>query len=267
MILKKSFNSVKKRKSKTRNTGDVENARKIFYSKKNKNLYFLLKKRYDWMNSYIKGDQYGIEVGSGSGLSKEFIKSKNYLITDFTDKEWLDKKMIDALNTNLVSNSFDFVIASNMIHHVPYPMLFFKEMDRILKPGGHMIIQDVNCSLMLKLLLVLMNHEGYDSTVDVFDKRKICTDPQDLWAGNNSIPNLLFDNEKKFEKEVNQFKVIFHNYSEFLTFINSGGVVSKIFYLPLPNFFLKLFYFIDTILCKLAPSFFALQRQIVLKKS
>ena len=79
MILKKRFNSVKKRKSKIRNTGDVENARKIFYSKKNKNLYFLLKKRYDWMNSYIEGDQYGIEVGSGSGLSKEFINSKNYL--------------------------------------------------------------------------------------------------------------------------------------------------------------------------------------------
>ena len=50
------------------------------------------------------------------------------------DEEGLDisyKKMIDALNTGLDSNYFDFVIASNMIHHVPYPMKFFKEMERI----------------------------------------------------------------------------------------------------------------------------------------
>ena len=30
-------------------------------------------------------------------------------------------------------NTFDYVIASNMIHHVPYPIKFFKEMNRILK--------------------------------------------------------------------------------------------------------------------------------------
>ena len=74
-------------------------------------------------------------------------------------------------------------------------------MGRILKPGGHMIIQDVNCSKMLKLLLILMNHEGYDSTINVFDERNICTDPEDLWAGNNAIPNLLFDDINKNDQQ------------------------------------------------------------------
>ena len=260
------FKPNKKRNAKAHNTGDVDNARQIFYSGKNKNLYFLLKKRYSWMNSYMDLNHKGIEVCAGSGLSNEIIKSKNYLITDFTNKEWLDKKMVDALNTGLDSNSYDFVIASNMIHHVPYPMIFFKEMERILKPGGHLIIQDVNCSKMLKLLLILMNHEGYDSTIDVFDERNICTDPKDLWAGNNAIPNLLFDDINKFEDKVKRFKLVKHKYSEFLTFVNSGGVVSKTFYIPLAQPFLKVVYFIDSFLCKIAPKFFALQRQIVLKK-
>ena len=266
MSIKHTFKPNKKRGVKTHNSGNVRNARQIFYSGKNKNLYFLLKKRYSWMNSFIKTDHLGIEVGAGSGLSKEFINSKNYFVTDFTDEEWLDKKMIDALNTGLDSKSFDFIIASNMIHHVPYPMLFFKEMGRILKPGGHMIIQDVNCSKMLKLLLILMNHEGYDSTINVFDERNICTDPEDLWAGNNAIPNLLFDDINKFEDKVKSFKLVTHKYSEFLTFINSGGVVSKTFYIPLAKPFLKMVFIIDSFLCKIAPSFFALQRQIVLKK-
>ena len=218
------------------------------------------------MNSFINESQKGIEVGAGSGLSKEFIKAKNFLITDFTNEEWLDKKMVDALNTKLESNSFDFIIASNMIHHVPYPILFFEEMGRILKPGGHLIIQDVNCSTMLKLLLRVTNHEGYDSTVDVFDREKVCTDPEDLWAGNNSIPNLLFDDINKFNQEINKFEIVYHKYSEFLLFINSGGVVSKTFYIPLLNPLLKLISLIDAFLCRIAPTFFALQRQIVLKK-
>lgn len=260
------FKSNKKDTFIINNTGNVEKARRIFYSRKNKNLQYLLYKRYSWMNSFINESEKGIEVGAGSGLSKEFIKVKNFLITDFTNEEWLDKKMVDALNTKLESNSFDFIIASNMIHHVPYPILFFEEMGRILKPGGHLIIQDVNCSTMLKLLLRVTSHEGYDSTVDVFDRKKVCTNPEDLWAGNNSIPNLLFDDINKFNQEINEFEIVYHKYSEFLLFINSGGVVSKTFYIPLLNPLLKLISLIDAFLCRIAPTFFALQRQIVLKK-
>ena len=261
-----SFNVNKKTISKLNNTGNLENARRIFYSGKNKNLEYLIYRRYSWMNSFINENQKGVEVGAGSGLSKEFIKAKNFMITDFTNEDWLDKKMVDALDTKLKSNSLDFIIASNMIHHVPRPILFFEEMNRILKPGGNLIIQDVNCSTMLRFLLRITNHEGYDSTVDVYDRQKVCTDPEDLWAGNNSIPNLLFDDINKFNQNVKQFEIVHQKYTEFLIFINSGGVVSKTYYIPLFNPLLKFVSFIDAFLCKIAPSFFALQRQIVLKK-
>ena len=32
------------------------------------------------------------------------------------------------INTKFDDESFDYVIASNMIHHIPYPVKFFKEM-------------------------------------------------------------------------------------------------------------------------------------------
>ena len=41
-------------------------------------------------------------------------------------------KNIDAQNTKFENESFDYVIASNMIHHA-YPIKFFREMNRILK--------------------------------------------------------------------------------------------------------------------------------------
>lgn len=218
------------------------------------------------MNNYIKNEDSGIEVGCGTGLSKLFIKCRNYRITDFAENEWLDDKMVDALNTSYPDNSLDFVISSNMIHHVPYPIKFFKEMHRILKPGGSVIIQEINASWCMRAVLRIMRHEGYDYTINVFDEDLICTDPDDLWSANCAIPNLLFDDKKAFEKNIPYFQIEHTSYSELLLFLNSGGVIAKTKCLRLPKFMLKIMHHIDKILVGVAPQIFALQRQIVLKK-
>jgi len=49
--------------------------------------------------------------------------------------------------------------------------------------------------------------------------------------------------------------------------MNSGGVISKVFYLPMNRFFLNFLHLIDKILTKFLPSIFAFQRQIVLIKN
>ena len=246
--------------------GDVERARNYYFTKAPANLKFLLKKRFDWMNSYIKEGDSGIEVGCGTGLSKLFIKSKDFKITDYAKHDWLDEQMVDALNTPYADVSLDFVVSSNMIHHVPYPIRFFKEMDRILKPGGFVIIQEINASWCLRYFLKLMRHEGYDFTVDVVDETLICTDPNDLWSANCAIPNLLFDDVASFEKEVPFFSIEHTGFSEFLLFLNSGGVISKTVCIPLPKFLLTMIDRIDNFLIGLSEQTFALERQIVLKK-
>ena len=91
---------------------------------KNKNLYFLLKERFLWMNDFIAPNASGIEVGASSQDFKKFIKSKNFKISDFSDYNHLDFKNIDAQATGFKNNEFDFVISSNMIHHIPFPTIF-----------------------------------------------------------------------------------------------------------------------------------------------
>tara|TARA_B100000780_G_scaffold176070_1_gene123372 strand:- start:2103 stop:2900 length:798 start_codon:yes stop_codon:yes gene_type:complete len=247
--------------------GDTSRARNKYYLRDNPNLASLLYHRFNWMNAFINKDSIGIEVGAGTGVSKEYIKSINFKTTDFADNKWLDHKMIDALNTGFKKESFDFVVSSNMIHHVPYPTKFFEEMSRILKPGGKLIIQEINCSFFMKLLLRVMRHEGFDYTIDVFDKNKVCTDENDLWSANCAIPNLLFDDIEVFKSKFKYFKVEHTSYSEFFLFINSGGVISKTSYIPLASILNKLVRITDSVLIKLSPKTFALQRQIVLAKN
>ena len=51
---------------------------KEYYSNKSNNVKFLLSKRFGWMNKFIKDEDHGIEVGSGAGFSKDFIKNEKF---------------------------------------------------------------------------------------------------------------------------------------------------------------------------------------------
>jgi SAM-dependent methyltransferase len=235
--------------------------------KKNKNLYFLIKNRFNWMNNFIELNKSGIEVGAAAGFSKIFTKNKSILISDFCNDSHLDIKNLDAQKTNLQSETFDYIIASNMIHHVPYPIKFFYEMHRILKKNGKLIIFEPNCSLLFQIIALITKHEGYDFTVDPWSIEKPIVEENHLWAGNMAASNLIFDNEILFKEKLGDMFYVAHNkYDECLTFINSGGVYSKTSYIPLNNFFLKLVRIVDSLLCFVMPSIFALGRQIVLEK-
>jgi SAM-dependent methyltransferase len=247
--------------------GDVKNAIDQFKKNKNKNLYFLLKNRFSWMKAFIKDDDVGLEVGAGAGFSKEFIHNKNFKICDVEDHEHLDFKKVDAQNTKLPNNSFNFVIASNMIHHVSYPLKFLDEMHRILKTGGKLIIQEAYCSITFQLITILMKHEGFDFTKNIWSEEEPMSDEQDAWAGNIAVPHLVFDDKNKFnEKFSSKFSIKHEKIYECLIFLNSGGVSSKTFYVPLNNFFLNFVKLLDNFLIFLFPKIFGLGRQIVLEK-
>tara|TARA_B100000900_G_scaffold415870_1_gene447616 strand:- start:3086 stop:3700 length:615 start_codon:yes stop_codon:yes gene_type:complete len=126
--------------NKMKKEGYVVLARKTFLNEKNNNLEFLLYKRFDWMNHYIKKGFRVIYLGSGAGLIEFFIKEK-ILLTDIKKQEFIHKK-INALNIDLPNNSVDVFICSHMIHHISHPVKFLKSLERKLVDGGLILIQD-----------------------------------------------------------------------------------------------------------------------------
>lgn len=250
-----------------RNEGNVPTARKLFLEGRNRNLFFLLDHRFRWMQHYIDPQVHiGVELGCGQGYGKSVLKARSYLLTDFADYPWLDVKFVDALQTPFTDEQFDFVIASNMIHHVPYPALFFAEVRRILRPGGKLLVQDVNCSLLMRIMLHLMRIEGYSYDVDVFDSRNPVNDPKDLWSGNNAVPNMLFDDPNLFNLQSTGLRIVQQGFSETLVYLVSGGVTAKTFFVPLPRWLLRCLKSFDDILSSLAPHVFALQRWAVIER-
>ena len=254
--------------NKMNSVANTKKARELYYSAKSSNLKFLLEKRFSWMNKFIKDEHTGIEVGSGAGFTREFIKNKNLKLTDLGNDDHLDFKNIDAQSTGFQNESFNFVIASNMIHHIPYPIKFFKEMNRILKKDGKLIIFESYCSITFQIVTILMKHEGFDFTLNVWDEKNAKSDEHNAWHGNIAVPHLIFDDRKKFKENLDKyFKINYEKFTECLIFLNSGGVTSKTKYIPMNRFFLNILHFIDQILIKILPSVFCMGRRIVLTKS
>jgi SAM-dependent methyltransferase len=266
MIIKqKTFYSHNKNRMKSE--GDVLKARTYFFSKKNKNLYYLLKERFNWVNNYINPNDNCLELGAGPGFLKYFLNNKNVKTSDLANYDFLDYKNIDALDTKFPASTFHKVITSNVLHHIPYPLKHFREVYRILKPNGLYIIQDINCSVVTQLAITLMRHEGFDFTANPTNENVPCNNTDDLWSANIALPNLIFDNFEKFNKKLdNRFILIHQNFSECLIFLNSGGVIAKTKYIPLNKFFNKMIIKLDKLLVKF-PKIFAMQRSIVLKKN
>ena len=245
----------------------VTRAREGFLSRRPSNLEYLFRKRYEWMNEYIAGKSTVVDLGCGLGMSREFVRSPNLLLTDINQYPWVDQR-VDALSPPFPDNSVDVFICGHIVHHLPHPMLFFDKITRMLKPGGRVLIQELEVSLMFKVLLRLMKNEGWDSTINVFDRGRKCTpNPQDPWSANCAIPHLLFSSSEGFESQIDRLKVVRNELCECLIFPLSGGVLAKVSTVNLPQFALRAIDKVDDLAIALSPDMFALGRRVVLEKS
>ena len=230
-----------------------------------RNLDYLLASRFGWMNGYIKEGWRVIEIGAGAGFSEFYLKQRPVL-TDVVANPWIDAPL-DALNMALQDGSVDCIIASHNIHHFASPHRFFTECERVLKPGGYLLVQEINTSLAARALLRLMRHEGWSYRVDVFDERAVANDPSDPWSANCAVPELLFERAELFEKAFPSLKIERNRKCEFLIFPLSGGVISKARVPELPRWVLKVADAVDHALIRLFPDLFAMGRSVAIRKT
>lgn len=245
--------------------GNLARARLEFTSKPINNLRYLLRKRYEWMNEFIRNYDIVVEIGAGAGLSKYFINHKSLITTEVSPYPWIDL-CIDALSLPFRVETIDVLICVNVIHHLATPIKFLSDAHRCLKSGGYLLLLEPNPSLLLLMALRIMQHEGWSFDCAIFDPTACANDPADPWSGNNAISRLLFGNKRLFAKSLPGYEIVRDAFSECLLFPLSGGVTAKTKTVELPNSVLKVVDRVDSFLCRVAPAIFAMARSIVLRK-
>ncbi len=94
-----------------------------------------------------------LDLGCGNGASTANIKGQLVVGLDLSEKQLIKAKkrfpkrefvVGDARNLPFKNNSFDLIIAINMLHHVNDPENVLKDCFRVLKKGGKLLTVDPN---------------------------------------------------------------------------------------------------------------------------
>jgi SAM-dependent methyltransferase len=120
--------------------------------------------RVQWIESTLKKIPAGskiLDAGAGECQFKKFCSHLEYVSQDFGKYTgegeiglqtgvWDNTKLdiiSDITAIPVESGSFDAVMCTEVLEHVPDPVAALKEMNRVLRPGGHLLITAPFCSL------------------------------------------------------------------------------------------------------------------------
>ena len=131
-----------------------------------------------------------IEIGSGPGFAKQFIPE--LLLTDVVRAPWHDRQM-NAESLPFEPDSVGALVLFDVLHHVAAPRSFFAEADRVLRPGGRIVLVEPYVSPVSRLVYGCFHEEPVILGVDPLAQEAAPEgDVKDPFMSNQAIPTLLF---------------------------------------------------------------------------
>lgn len=239
--------------------------RESFFNKPRRNQYRLFKNNFEWMKPYLREDDRIVELGCSHGLAREFLPYRNLVLTDVEKYPWSDE-IQDAQHLDYPDASVDVVFSHSILHHLSYPVLALREIQRVLKPNGYYLVQDVKASILFRLLLAVTKIEAIDFSADPYDL-DVPACGASPWEGNNAIPDLMLRDRDKLRQACPQLQLLEAYPVHCILTMNSGGTTSFFPYLPLTDRLLDVVERVDRQLCGRLPGVFALQQRLVFRRT
>lgn len=127
-----------------------------------------------------------VEIGSGPGFAQTVIPELE--LSDVVRAPWHQHE-VDAEDLPFDTGSLGALVLFDVIHHVPRPSAFFAEAERVLRPGGRIVMCEPYVSAFSWPVYRFIHEERLDFGVDPFDGLPASND--DPFDGNQAIPKLL----------------------------------------------------------------------------
>jgi SAM-dependent methyltransferase len=134
-----------------------------------------------------------IEIGGGIGNLKERLA--DVVATDIQPAPWLDCAA-DAQRLPFAPGVAANIVMVDVLHHLEFPVVFFREAQRVLRPGGRVLMVEPAITWGSTLFYRLFHPEPVRTSADILTDGK--PDPRrDPYASNQAIPTLLATRERE----------------------------------------------------------------------
>ena len=161
-----------------------------------------------------------LEIGGGSGRFKEVCPQA--FVTDLHASPYVDK-IADAQSLPFEDASYDNIVMLDVLHHVPVPRQFLAEAQRVLRPGGRLIMLEPAITPGSYLFYKAFHPEPVDMSVDPLSANPLST--TEAYDSNQAIPTLMVTKFKdQVAREFPKLKLIKSKWSSFVAYPLSGGL-------------------------------------------
>jgi SAM-dependent methyltransferase len=134
-----------------------------------------------------------IEIGGGIGNLKQRLGE--VVATDIQNAPWLDC-VADAQRLPFASGKAANIVMVDVLHHLEFPVVFFREAARVLRPGGRVLMVEPAITWGSSLFYRLLHHEPVRTSAEVLIDGT--PDPKrDPYDSNQAIPTLLATRDRE----------------------------------------------------------------------
>jgi SAM-dependent methyltransferase len=164
----------------------------------------------------------GERIELGAGVFPMRVSFPDVLATDIVSGPGIDR-VVDAEDTRLADCSVRTIIGQNCFHHFPDPEKFFSECERVIVPGGGVILIEPYHSLAATLLYPrLFASEGFDK--EMIGWRVPQTGP--MSGANQALSYIVFVRDRtKFLRRFPTLEIVHERpLDNYLRYLISGGL-------------------------------------------
>ena len=166
-----------------------------------------------------------LELGGGSGNLREFLPEA--ITSDIVFVPWLDAVM-DAHSIPLKARSLDNIVLFDVLHHLAAPAVFFREVERVLKPKGRAVLMEPYISWLSCPVYRFLHAEGMTWETDPFRDQSL--ERKEPFEGNQAIPTLIFKKKReKFLEAFSSLRIVRMETMDVLLYPLSGGFHQRSF--------------------------------------
>lgn len=164
-----------------------------------------------------------LEIGGGIGQFKK--RFPDVIATDIQSAPWLDV-VTDAQTLPFAAGSISNIVMVDVLHHIEFPLLFLREAERVLRPGGRLVMAEPAITWGSTLFYRLLHQEPVRMSADPLTIGKPDT-KRDPYESNQAIPTLLVSRERKrLAQTLPGFRIARTDWFSFWVYPLSGGFKS-----------------------------------------